>query len=112
LKKGFTVTLLIGCQKMPSDEDGKAAESLTPLDLMKAMAELENRAMQKLFGGKQRRPSRPVNRDKKLKLTPKAGMVNRMLQMDMTDTQIANVMGTTRQSVSQIRSRYDLPRKT
>ena len=97
---------------MPSDEEGKAAENLSALDLMKAMAEVENRAMHKLFGGKQRKASQPIDREKKLKLTPKAKMVNRMLHMDMSETQIANVMGTTRQSVSQIRSRYELPRKT
>ena len=97
---------------MPSDEGGKAAGNLSALDLMKAMAEVENRAMHKLFGGKQRQAPRPANRDAKLKLTPKAKMVNRMLHMDMSETQIANVMGTTRQSVSQIRSRYELPRKT
>lgn len=97
---------------MPSDEDGKAAGNLSALDLMKAMAEVENRAMHKLFGGKQRKATQPIDRDKKLKLTPKAKMVNRMLHMDMSETQIANVMGTTRQSVSQIRSRYELPRKT
>ena len=97
---------------MPSDEDGKAAGNLSALDLMKAMAEVENRAMHKLFGDKQRQAPRPASRDEKLKLTPKAKMVNRMLHMDMSETQIANVMGTTRQSVSQIRSRYELPRKT
>jgi hypothetical protein len=97
---------------MPSDEEGKAAGNLSALDLMKAMAEVENRAMHKLFGGKQKPAPRPANRDAKLKLTPKAKMVNRMLHMDMSETQIANVMGTTRQSVSQIRSRYELPRKT
>lgn len=112
LKKGFTATLRIGCLKMPSDEEGKAAGNLSALDLMKAMAEVENRAMHKLFGGKQKPAPRPANRDAKLKLTPKAKMVNRMLHMDMSETQIANVMGTTRQSVSQIRSRYELPRKT
>ena len=103
--------LLTGFPKMPNDEQGKAADNLSALDLMKAMAEVENRAMHKLFGGKQRQAPRPVSRDAKLKLTPKAKMVNRMLHMDMSETQIANVMGTTRQSVSQIRSRYELPRK-
>ena len=96
---------------MPNDEQGKAADNLSALDLMKAMAEVENRAMHKLFGGKQRQAPRPASRDQKLKLTPKAKMVNRMLHMDMSETQIANVMGTTKQSVSQIRSRYELPRK-
>ena len=111
MKKGFIATLLIGCLKMPSDEQDKAASNLSALDLMKAMADVENRAMQKVFGGKQRKASQPIDRHKKLKLTQKAQMVNRMLHMDMSETQIANVLGTTRQSVSQIRSRYALPRK-
>ena len=87
---------------MPSDEQDKAAGNLTPLDLMKAMADVENRAMHKVFGTRRTNVSQPIDREKKLKLTQKAQMVNRMLHMDMSETQIANVLGTTRQSVSQI----------
>jgi len=97
---------------MSGEEEGEAPENLTAIDLMLAMAQVENRAMHRLFGGRRTKVSQPVDRNKKLKLTTKARMVNRMLQMDMTDTQIANVLDTTRQSVSQIRSRYDLPRKS
>ena len=97
---------------MSGEEEGEAPESLTAIDLMLAMAQVENRAMHRLFGGRRTKISQPVDRNKKLKLTTKARMVNRMLQMDMTDTQIANVLDTTRQSVSQIRPRYDLPRKS
>jgi len=97
---------------MSGEEEGEAPENLTAIDLMLAMAQVENRAMHRLFGGRRTKISQPVDRNKKLKLTTKARMVNRMLQMDMTDTQIANVLDTTRQSVSQIRSRYDLPRKS
>ena len=111
MKKGFIATLRIGCPKMQSDEQDKAAGNLSALDLMKAMADVENRAMHKVFGTKRTNVSQPIDREKKLKLTQKAQMVNRMLHMDMSETQIANVLGTTRQSVSQIRSRYALPRK-
>jgi|TARA_Y100000389_G_scaffold103012_2_gene99884 DNA-directed RNA polymerase specialized sigma subunit len=97
---------------MSGEEEGEAPENLTAIDLMLAMAQVENRAMHRLFGGRRTKISQPIDRNKKLKLTTKARMVNRMLQMDMTDTQIANVLDTTRQSVSQIRSRYDLPRKS
>ena len=101
-----------GYLKMSGEEEGEAPESLTAIDLMLAMAQVENRAMHRLFGGRRTKISQPIDRNKKLKLTTKARMVNRMLNMDMTDTQIANVLDTTRQSVSQIRSRYDLPRKS
>jgi DNA-directed RNA polymerase specialized sigma subunit len=97
---------------MSGEEEGEAPENLTAIDLMLAMAQVENRAMHRLFGGRRTKISQPVDRNKKLKLTTKARMVNRMLQLNMTDTQIANVLDTTRQSVSQIRSRYDLPRKS
>ena len=97
---------------MSGEEEGEAPENLTAIDLMLAMAQGENRAMHRLFGGRRTKISQPVDRNKKLKLTTKARMVNRMLQLNMTDTQIANVLDTTRQSVSQIRSRYDLPRKS
>lgn len=97
---------------MSGEEEGEAPENLTAIDLMLAMAQVENRAMHRLFGGRRTKISQPIDRNKKLKLTTKARMVNRMLQMDMTDTQIANVLDTTKQSVSQIRSRYDLPRKS
>ena len=48
---------------MPSDDQDKAAGNLSALDLMKAMADVENRAMQKVFGGKQRKASQPYDRD-------------------------------------------------
>jgi len=104
--------LRTGYLKMSGEEQDKNSAELSAIDLMLAMAQVENRAMHRLFGGRRTKVSQPVDRNKKLKLTTKARMVNRMLHMNMTNTQIANVLDTTRQSVSQIRSRYDLPRKS
>ena len=46
----------------------------------------------------------------KLELSKKAQMVNKLMLKNMTVAEIADIVGTTHQSVSQIRNRYGLPR--
>jgi DNA-directed RNA polymerase specialized sigma subunit len=46
----------------------------------------------------------------KLELSKKAQTINKLMLKKMTVAEIADIVGTTHQSVSQIRNRYGLPR--
>jgi len=47
----------------------------------------------------------------KLALSENAKVINRMLIKDMKVSEIADILGKSHQAVTQIKNRYDLPRK-
>tara|TARA_R110000787_G_scaffold32048_7_gene84751 strand:+ start:176 stop:469 length:294 start_codon:yes stop_codon:yes gene_type:complete len=49
---------------------------------------------------------------KVLELSPKAVLVNNMLNQGMSTASIALIFGTSERSVTQMKSRYNLPRKS
>ena len=49
---------------------------------------------------------------KALELSPKAVLVNNMLNQGMSTASIALIFGTSERSVTQMKSRYNLPRKS
>jgi len=47
----------------------------------------------------------------KLALSENAKIINKMLMKDMKVSEIADILGKSHQAVTQIKNRYDLPRK-